>query len=155
MTFFVASTPKFQKIFFALLSLPLSLSLSHTHTQHTHKTEKYCDNIIPYILKETLLLKTESRNNVFSCMATFNILTTNFLVVFLLVNCKWLEWNQWTVCSKTCGGGTTTRSRGKVPAQNGGKECEGKSSETKACNTKPCDGDYIALIHNYYNVIFL
>ena len=93
------------------------------------------------ILKETLLPKIVSKKNSSRVWPPSTFFTTNFLVVFLLVNCQWHAWDQWTDCTKTCGGGTRTRSRGTVPAQHGGKECEGKSTETEACNTNPCPGD--------------
>uniref|UniRef100_A0A7M5WTV7 Hemicentin-1 n=2 Tax=Clytia hemisphaerica TaxID=252671 RepID=A0A7M5WTV7_9CNID len=56
------------------------------------------------------------------------------------VNGGWGEWTKPTPCSKSCGGGTTTRSRkcdNPAPA-NGGWNCEGSNTETQKCNTKEC-----------------
>ena len=33
----------------------------------------------------------------------------------LMTGCTWAEWGPWTVCSKTCGGGTRLRKREKLP----------------------------------------
>ena len=49
-------------------------------------------------------------------------------------------WTSWNTCSKTCGGGSQSRSRSCTsPApQYGGKSCSGASSGTQACNTHNC-----------------
>ena len=58
---------------------------------------------------------------------------------FILVDCKWGEFDGWSKCSKTCGKGTQTRSRSIVtPAANGGKECEGDPKEVRACYEPVC-----------------
>ena len=57
----------------------------------------------------------------------------------MLVDCVWNNWNAWTSCSKSCGGGQLSRTRiAKVAAQGGGKECSGPEIETKVCNTQEC-----------------
>ncbi|KAF6024314.1 hypothetical protein EB796_017382 [Bugula neritina] len=61
---------------------------------------------------------------------------------------KWSSWSSWSKCSKTCDGGSQSRSRvcqkpkylkyvhnRVVPFR-----CSGSSSETKACNTQGCPG---------------
>ena len=59
----------------------------------------------------------------------------------MLVDCVWNNWNAWTSCSKSCGGGQLSRTRiTKVAAQGGGKECGGPEIETKVCNTQDCIG---------------
>ena len=46
-----------------------------------------------------------------------------------------------TTCTKKCGGGTQSRTRGvKVPAAFGGKACEGEKKEEKPCNPQACPG---------------
>lgn len=58
---------------------------------------------------------------------------------FILVDCKWGEFDGWSRCSKTCGKGKQTRSRSiETPASNGGKECEGDAREVKACFEQAC-----------------
>ena len=66
-----------------------------------------------------------------------------------VVDCEWENWSVWSDCTKSCGGGTQTRTRGQIPAQNGGAECEGKSEETRDCNTEECPCTYIYRVHNY------
>ena len=57
-----------------------------------------------------------------------------------LGNCIWNEWEEWSTCSKSCGGGQRIRKRTiRVPESNGG-QCQGESSEREDCNTLPCPG---------------
>ncbi|XP_065934945.1 uncharacterized protein [Magallana gigas] len=55
-------------------------------------------------------------------------------------------WNEWSLCSSTCGGGIQIRNRSctnPVP-QNGGKECEGETADSLDCNAHECpiDGNF-------------
>ena len=51
-------------------------------------------------------------------------------------------WNNWGNCSKTCGGGTKTRTwNATVQPKNGGEACP--TPETVSCNTQVCDVDCI------------
>jgi len=52
-------------------------------------------------------------------------------------DCKWQEWNAWSTCSATCGGGTHTRSRNKTEAVGTGKPCDEAEKPTEE---KPCEG---------------
>jgi len=45
-------------------------------------------------------------------------------------------WSAWGTCSKTCGGGTQTRTCTNPAPANGGATCSGSSSQT--CNTQAC-----------------
>jgi len=56
------------------------------------------------------------------------------------VDCRWAEWDQWSACSCTCGGGTKRRSRVIAQApRHGGVLCEAlDKSEVGACNTQAC-----------------
>mmetsp|Transcript_62971 Transcript_62971/g.99934 ORF Transcript_62971/g.99934 Transcript_62971/m.99934 type:complete len:340 (+) Transcript_62971:104-1123(+) len=55
------------------------------------------------------------------------------------IPCVWHNWGGWTSCSKPCGTGQTSRTRGvKVKAAHGGAGCSGSSKETKNCNTHHC-----------------
>lgn len=54
------------------------------------------------------------------------------------VNCAVSTWNSWSTCSKTCGGGTRTRTRTiALQPANGGTACP-SLSESQACNTQAC-----------------
>mmetsp|Transcript_130155 Transcript_130155/g.239450 ORF Transcript_130155/g.239450 Transcript_130155/m.239450 type:complete len:1615 (-) Transcript_130155:72-4916(-) len=55
----------------------------------------------------------------------------------------WALWGEWGVCSMTCRGGVTMRSRGiQIPANSCGKTAEGLSQEVSSCNSDvPCDQD--------------
>ena len=53
----------------------------------------------------------------------------------------WADFGGWGTCSKTCGTGTRTRTRGVLTqAENGGAGCDGDSAETQNCNTQLCPG---------------
>lgn len=55
------------------------------------------------------------------------------------VDCEWGNWETWTKCTATCGGGTSTRSRSKVKkANDGGRDCVGEASLKRECNAQPC-----------------
>ncbi|CAD7936457.1 unnamed protein product [Amoebophrya sp. A120] len=56
------------------------------------------------------------------------------------VDCVWGNWEGWSDCSASCGGGQKSRDRHvSVSPRNGGKLCEAKSKEEVApCNTHEC-----------------
>ena len=54
------------------------------------------------------------------------------------VNCQWGGWNQFSLCSKSCGSGTQTRNRSKTVTEMYGGTCYGISTETRFCNTQIC-----------------
>ncbi|EDO40760.1 predicted protein [Nematostella vectensis] len=56
------------------------------------------------------------------------------------VNGGWSDYSSWSSCTKTCGGGTQTRTRtctNPKPAH-GGKECVGDAKETRHCSEAAC-----------------
>jgi len=59
------------------------------------------------------------------------------------VDCHWGQWSEWPegVCSATCGGGVQERTRFMSDASNGGKQCEGNSTDLRPCNDQPCPVD--------------
>ena len=53
--------------------------------------------------------------------------------------CVWEEWSNWGLCSATCGGGVSTRSRAvEKEAVNGGEQCEGSTEDEEHCHQEPC-----------------
>ncbi|XP_078600508.1 coadhesin-like [Branchiostoma floridae x Branchiostoma japonicum] len=66
------------------------------------------------------------------------------------VNGQWSPWTAWSLCDRTCGGGTETRTRtcDNPPPSNGGADCVGESTETGPCATNACpqpvDGGWTA-----------
>ena len=62
------------------------------------------------------------------------------LKCFYTVDCKWNEWNSWSVCSKTCDTGSRNRTRTKTDGSVGGLECSGDAVENQPCNTDECPG---------------
>ena len=67
-------------------------------------------------------------------------------------NPEWTEWEEWSSCSKSCGGGTTQRSRTclilesrtddpekpEKPEDEDGKPCPGPSTVMLFCNLQDC-----------------
>ena len=56
------------------------------------------------------------------------------------------EWNEWQIdgCSKTCGGGITSKTRTKKVEEAHGGNCEGESTISESCNTQECPGTILA-----------
>eukprot|EP00927_Polykrikos_kofoidii_P015879 TRINITY_DN17114_c0_g1_i1.p1 TRINITY_DN17114_c0_g1~~TRINITY_DN17114_c0_g1_i1.p1 ORF type:complete len:1608 (+),score=202.77 TRINITY_DN17114_c0_g1_i1:84-4907(+) len=58
----------------------------------------------------------------------------------VVTDCKWGQWDGWSVCSKSCGGGSAQRGRiVEVAPAAGGKACPAKNkTEVSSCNTQSC-----------------
>ncbi|XP_041966432.1 A disintegrin and metalloproteinase with thrombospondin motifs 20-like [Alosa sapidissima] len=56
------------------------------------------------------------------------------------VDGEWGPWGPYSVCSRTCGGGTksTARDCNSPEPRNGGKFCVGRRMKFRSCNTVPC-----------------
>ena len=77
--------------------------------------------------------------------------------MFLLVDCKLSDWNEWRSCSKSCGVGSRSRNRTiLVPPQNEGQQC-GSTFDIMECNEELCPGirkeysESLSFFHTYYN----
>lgn len=57
------------------------------------------------------------------------------------VNGTWLKWSDWTECTVTCGGGTSSRMRECDGPYFGGEDCVGESNQTRSCNDFECPID--------------
>jgi len=57
------------------------------------------------------------------------------------IDCKLSEWEEWSKCTKECGGGVQTRTRKlEVQPKNGGQYCDALQ-ETQPCDSGSCDVD--------------
>lgn len=59
------------------------------------------------------------------------------------VHCRVSNWNAWSSCSRTCGGGLATRTRRKTVTESCGGGCAYQLKETKTCNTICCPVDCV------------
>ena len=68
--------------------------------------------------------------------------------ILVKISGGWSAWSLWSSCSKSCGGGTQTRTRTCTnPALFcGGESCFGLSTESQSCNTQSCplSGGWVA-----------
>ena len=70
-------------------------------------------------------------------------------------NQTWTDWSDWTLCDKSCEGGTQERRRVCTKLKNGKPQCEGDKIEKRVCNMQKCPGSLL----NYYcdfvtNILF-
>ena len=67
-----------------------------------------------------------------------------------VVDGGYTNWNGWSKCSVSCGGGTRQRDRQctNPKPQHGGKDCSelGPIRQTEVCNTAGCPGSHILCI---------
>ena len=54
------------------------------------------------------------------------------------VNCRVSAWSTWNTCTRSCGGGLTSRTRRKTRTEYCGGSCPYQLIETKICNTQCC-----------------
>lgn len=62
-----------------------------------------------------------------------------------VVDGGWADFGNWSMCSVTCGTGTSTRQRAcdNPPAAHGGLPCPGSKTEQKICHLDTCPGRII------------
>ncbi len=81
------------------------------------------------------------QNGGLNCVGNSNeAITCNTQICPTVVHGGWSDWT-YAACSRSCGGGTQTRSRSctNPPPQNGGSQCTGSSFENGIlCNTEAC-----------------
>ncbi|CAE7184315.1 unnamed protein product, partial [Symbiodinium pilosum] len=58
------------------------------------------------------------------------------------VDCEWVDWLDWSVCTVSCGEGQSSRTRMvKTEKLYGGKDCTGETEEKRDCENAECPVD--------------
>ncbi|XP_064646659.1 uncharacterized protein LOC135499675 isoform X2 [Lineus longissimus] len=101
------------------------------------------DCVFPFIYKaETFHFCTRTAGSAPWCATTADYDTDQKFghCVLVLTDGGYTEWSAWGSCSKTCGGGQETRTRECTNPKptNGGKECEGSSTDQRTCAPETC-----------------
>lgn len=79
---------------------------------------------------------------------------SNQLFKYYLVNGGWSNWNAFSECSRTCGGGVKFRSRvcNNPPPDSDGLQCDPtKSTESMACNVQDCPCKFFLITCMQFN----
>ena len=101
--------------------------------------------LITEIVMEILMKKENVMSNAVQVRNSLVNTTYNIRVNFVNFTEKpyWGSWGQWSVCSKTCGGGVSIRKRqcyqSKCP-HSIYKKCTGNDYEEMKCNDRCCRG---------------
>mmetsp|Transcript_26237 Transcript_26237/g.55659 ORF Transcript_26237/g.55659 Transcript_26237/m.55659 type:complete len:1597 (+) Transcript_26237:60-4850(+) len=92
--------------------------------------------------RKVLSLATSSGKG---CEGALQEISSCLLSKCTVVDCAWSDWEEWSACSCSCGGGTKRRSRAVAASPlNGGALCSPKDkSEVAPCNTERCDKDCV------------
>jgi hypothetical protein len=64
--------------------------------------------------------------------------TVGFVQVKNMTDGYWSILQDWTQCTKKCGGGLSYMQLMCIPPKNGGKNCMGQPIRTRPCNPQPC-----------------
>lgn len=64
------------------------------------------------------------------------------------VDGQWQQWNSWSSCTKTCGGGSQQRQRVCYGPFFAGEPCPGDRMEIQRCSEKRCPGKMLVLSVN-------
>ena len=67
------------------------------------------------------------------------------IILYLTVNGEWGSWEQFGLCSTTCGTGVIpiVRRCDSPTPKNGGKYCEGEGYSLGSCSMKACPGNCV------------
>ena len=67
-------------------------------------------------------------------------------VSLYIVDGVWESWSDWTICTRTCGGGATHRNRTCTEPQYDGEDCHGEDAQLEDCNTQPCPSKFLYML---------
>ena len=67
-----------------------------------------------------------------------NDYTEGYVHVKNMTDGYWMILQDWSQCTKKCGGGLSYRHLMCIPPKNGGKNCVGNQIRTRPCNEQPC-----------------
>ncbi|GCB63164.1 hypothetical protein scyTo_0013161 [Scyliorhinus torazame] len=72
------------------------------------------------------------------------------------VNGNWGPWNPWNLCSQTCGGGQSKRSRScsNPPPASGGKVCLGANVQMQRCGMDLCPGPLASVLVSIFTPVY-
>ena len=65
------------------------------------------------------------------------------IITLIAVDGGWSEWSRFAGCTKSCGGGSKSRTRecNEPSPSDGGADCPGKYFENLECNTEQCQSE--------------
>ncbi|PKU32495.1 hypothetical protein llap_17201 [Limosa lapponica baueri] len=88
----------------------------------------------------------------YKCVATNDAgVVERSLTLTLQMDGNWGQWQTWSQCSASCGGGEQTRIRlcSNPAPLNRGRPCPGDSSQISRCNTQACPASKLCLVEDY------
>ena len=110
--------------------------------QNVHTLIPNTTNVMEAVMKRRNVI-----NNAVQVCQYWQYTTIQKLIKFQLIEKPyWGEWEEWSVCSKKCGGGISYRKRECIPskcpysADPKYQKCDGSDYEEKKCNDQCCPG---------------
>ena len=72
-------------------------------------------------------------------------------MIHFLVDCNWSIWEEWSLCSESCGIGSKMSKRKFIQeAKHGGNKCTGDSKRKEECNLGHCPGNKAKLYQSIW-----
>ena len=118
----------------------------HTERENVSHQNVHMLTLVTTNVMEMTMKRRNVINNAAQVCILFTICTYLFTVCVLTTEKPyWGVWQDWTVCTKTCGGGISYRKRKCIPskcpyADPRDNKCNGTDYEEKKCNEHCCPG---------------